>query len=215
MARVCQLQGINLASALEEAASVVRRGGVLAMPTESFYALGASPFYEEAVRRLCRIKGRAGDKPLLVLIADLAQLDSLVSDVTRGASALVSRFWPGPLTIIFPAAPSLPLGVTAGTGTVGVRQPADPILQSLVRRVGPLTGTSANRSGKPPATTADEVQAALGSELDLILDGGPTAAGLPSSLVQTVGSIRLLREGPVSRGQIEQALAAVDLALAP
>jgi L-threonylcarbamoyladenylate synthase len=78
-----------------------------------------------------------------------------------------------------------------------------------------LTGTSANRSGKPPATTADEVQAALGSELDLILDGGPTAAGLPSSLVQTVGSIRLLREGPVSRGQIEQALAAVDLALAP
>ncbi|MBM4123176.1 MAG: threonylcarbamoyl-AMP synthase [Nitrospira sp.] len=213
MARMRQLQGVNLEPVLEEAAAIVRRGGVLAMPTESFYALGASPFHEEAVRRLCRIKGRDERKPLLVLIADLAQLDSLVSDVARGASVLMRQFWPGPLTIIFPAAPSLPVSLTAGTGTVGVRQPADPLLQALTRLVGPLTGTSANRSGEPPATTADEVQAALGSELDLILDGGPTAAGLPSSLVQTVGSIRLLREGPVSRGEIEQALAGANLAL--
>ncbi|MBI5410484.1 MAG: threonylcarbamoyl-AMP synthase [Nitrospirae bacterium] len=214
MARMFQLQGGNLDLALEEAASVVLRGGVLAMPTESFYALGVSPFHEAAVQRLCRIKGRPDDKPLLVLIADLTQLDSLVKEVPAGAAVLMKQFWPGPLTIVFPAARSLPASLTAGSGTVGIRQPADPTLRDLLRLVGPLTGTSANRSGEPPAGTAAEVQASLGPDLDLILDGGPTAAGLPSTIVQTAGSIRVLRAGPISREQIEKALVGANLALA-
>lgn len=214
MARVLQLQGSDLNRAVEEAVSVVRRGGILAMPTESFYALGASPFHEAAVQRLCRIKGRPDDKPILVLVADHAQLDSLVGVVTAGAEILMQRFWPGPLTIIFPAAKSLPISLTAGSGTVGVRQPADPVLRDLLRQVGPLTGTSANRSGEPPARTVAEVLASLGPELDLILDGGPTAAGLPSTIVQTTGSVRLLREGPISRRQVEKALAGTNVVLA-
>ncbi len=213
MARVLQLQGGPLGPVLDEAASVVRRGGVLAMPTESFYALGVSPFQEAAVQRLCRIKGRPDDKPLLVLIADLTQLDSLVSDVPAGAAVLMQQFWPGPLTIVFPAAPSLPVSLTVGSGTVGVRQSAHPVLRTLLRRTGPLTGTSANRSGEPPAGTAAAVQAALGLELDVILDGGPTEAGLPSTIVQTVGTLQVLREGPISRGQIATALAGANLAL--
>jgi len=146
MARMRQLQGVNLEPVLEEAAAIVRQGGVLAMPTESFYALGASPFHEEAVRRLCRIKGRDERKPLLVLIADLAQLDSLVSDVARGASVLMRQFWPGPLTIIFPAAPSLPVSLTAGTGTVGV-PPATG--RSALAGLDPAGGTL-NRDQRQP-----------------------------------------------------------------
>jgi L-threonylcarbamoyladenylate synthase len=138
----------------------------------------------------------------------------LVSEVTAGAAILMKRFWPGPLTIIFPSVQSLPVNLTAGSGTVGIRLPADPILRDILRQVGPLTGTSANRSGEPPARTAAEVQAFCGEELDLILDGGPTAGGLPSTIVQTVGPLRLLREGPISRGQIEQTLAEASMTLA-
>lgn len=213
MARMLTLQA-DPQKAAEAVGQVIRRGGVVAIPTESFYAVGASPFDEAAVRRVGRMKGRAQGKPLLVLIAESAQLEGIVAEVTEGAAVLMQRFWPGPLTIVFPAASDLPEALTLGTGTVGVRQPAYPALVELLRQTGPLTGTSANRSGEPPAQTAEEVQAALGSEVDVILDGGPTAGGLPSTIVQTVGSIRLLREGPIARDRIAAALAEAGLVLA-
>jgi L-threonylcarbamoyladenylate synthase len=201
------------AGALTEAVRVVRRGGVLAIPTESFYALAAPALHAQAVQRVSRMKGRPDGKPILVLVADRTQLRSLVRDIPLAAVVLMDHFWPGPLTLIYPASAGVPEALTAGTGTVGIRQSAYPSLAPVLQRLGPLTGTSANRSGEQPARTAAEVQRAFGAALDLILDGGQTAGGLPSSLVDTAGPVRLLREGPISREQIEAALKQVDLVL--
>ncbi|MGH7204632.1 MAG: L-threonylcarbamoyladenylate synthase [Nitrospiraceae bacterium] len=213
MATVLSLQLDSSSRVFDEATRVLRRSGVIAVPTETFYALGASTSDEVAIRRVCAIKGRPHGKPILALIADRTQLTALVNEVTSAATTLMERFWPGPLTLIFPASPLLPEVLTAGTGSVGVRQTAHAGLAPLLRHVGPLTGTSANRSGEPPARTAEEVQTTLGSEVDLILDGGSAAGGLPSTIVDTVGPIRLLREGPISRQQIETALSMAGMAL--
>jgi L-threonylcarbamoyladenylate synthase len=213
MATVLSLQLDSPSRVFEEATRVLRRSGVIAMPTETFYALGASTSDEVAVRRVCAIKGRPQGKPILALIADRAQLTALVHEIPSAATTLMEQFWPGPLTLIFPASPLLAEVLTAGTGSVGVRQTAHAGLAPLLRQVGPLTGTSANRSGEPPARTAEEVQTTLGSEVDLILDGGVTTGGLPSTIVDTGGSIRLLREGPISRQQIETALSMAGMTL--
>lgn len=197
-----------------EAARLVRRGGVIAMPTDSFYALGACALDEAAVRRVCTIKGQREHKPILVLIADRAQLDVLVAGVPPAAAVLMDRFWPGPLTVVFPASPRVPSVLTAGTGTIGVRLPAPLLLRRLLRETGPLTGTSANRTGMPPARTAREVEQAVGADVDMIIDGGPSPGDLPSTVVDTVGTVRLLREGPIGRAAIEAALSQAGLALA-
>lgn len=202
-------------SVLVETKRVLGQSGVLAFPTESFYALGACPWDDAAVRRMRQIKGRPSGKPILVLIGEGSQLGSLVRAIPPAASVLMAAFWPGPLTIVFPAVDRLPRELTDGTGTVAVRLTASPLLASLLRAVGPLTGTSANRSGQPPARTAGEVQAALGSDVDLILDGGPTSGALPSTLVNTIGEPRLLREGSIPSREVESALAGSGFTLAP
>ena len=214
MATMLTVRGEPSEETAERVAQVVRRGGVVAIHTESFYALGAAPLDAAAVCRVRAIKGRVDGKPILVVIADRAQLDPLVAEVTPAASVLIARFWPGPLTIVFPASPLLPEALTAGTGTVGIRQTADPILVRLLRHTGPLTGTSANRSGQPPTRSAEEVRTSLGPELDLIVDAGPTPGGPPSTIVDASRPIRLLREGPVSRQQIAAVLALAGMKLA-
>ena len=191
---------------LEAAYRLLHTGGVLAMPTESYYALGALACDGEAVHRVCAIKGRGDDKPVLVLISHGAQLAQLVSDVPPAAQVLMDRFWPGPLTLVFPAVAHLPQELTRGTGTVGIRQPARQDLLHLLHHVGPLTGTSANRTGHSPVRTAEQVLEELGGDIDLILDAGETPGGLPSTLVDTTGAIRVLREGPVSREAIRTVL---------
>lgn len=201
------------ALALPEAARIVRLGGVLAVPTESFYALAAPAMNQEAVGRVWAMKGRPAGKPILVLIGDRVQLSTLVREVPPAALLLMDRFWPGPLTLIFRAADEVPTALTAGTGTVGVRHTAHPPLVSLLRHVGPLTGTSANRSGERPAVTAEAVAAVFGNEVDLILDGGPAAGGPPSTLVDTAGPLRVLREGPLTRGQIAAVLSQAGFVL--
>ena len=190
---------------LEAVNRLLSASGVLAMPTESYYALGARACDDEAVRRVCTIKGRE-DKPILVLISDRAQLAQLVTDIPVAAQVLMDRFWPGPLTLVFRAAPDLPHGLTRGTGTVGIRQPARPDLLCLLHYVGPLTGTSANRRGQLPMRTAEHVLTELEADVDLILDGGDTPGGLPSTLVDITGTIRMLREGPVDRQAIRAVL---------
>jgi L-threonylcarbamoyladenylate synthase len=194
------------ADVLEAANRLLAAGGVLAMPTESYYALGARACDGKGVRRVCAIKDRGEDKPILVLIGDREQLPQLVTDVPAAAKILMDRFWPGPLTLVFPAAPHLPPELTRGTGTVGVRQPARQDVLCLLRCVGPLTGTSANRSGYSPVQTADKVSEELGTDVDLILEGGETSGGLPSTLVDITRSIHVLREGPVSREAIRVVL---------
>jgi L-threonylcarbamoyladenylate synthase len=192
---------------VSEAARIVRSGGVIAMPTDSFYALGACALDEAAVRRVCDIKGQREQKPILVLISDCSQLDMLVACVPPAATALMNRLWPGPLTIVFPASPDLPIALTVGTKTIGVRLPAQPLLAKLLPVTGPLTGTSANRSGESPARTALDVERSLGGSVDLIVDGGPASAALPSTVVEVTEIVRILREGPIKRATVKAVLA--------
>lgn len=197
-----------------DVAAVVRRGGVVAMPTDSLYALGADPFSKLAVRRVCAIKGGRDDKPILVLIADRSQLAALATRIPSAAALLMDRFWPGPLTIILPASPHLPVALTAGTGTVGVRWPAQPLVAKLLRAAGPLTGTSANRSGAAPARTALDVARGLGGDVDLIVDGGPSPVVSPSTVVEASDTtVRVLRKGPIGQPALATALAETGIEL--
>ena len=159
------------------------------------------------------IKGRPADQPLLLLIGAPDQVPALVTEVPPAGRMLMEQFWPGPLTIVFPAASTLPRELTAGTGTVGLRQPAHPALCTLLRVTGAVTGTSANQSKQAPVTTAAAVAAQLGDAVDLILDGGPTPGGPPSTLVDVSGSPRVLRDGAVARDRLAAVLRTASLDL--
>ena len=183
------------------------QGGLLALPTESFYGLAGDPFNEEALAKLWQIKGRSEGKPILLLIGERSQLEPFVQRIPPAATVLMNAFWPGPLTIVFPAAMGLSNMVTAGTGSVGIRQSAWQPLAELLRRVGPVTGTSANREGLLPPCTAEAVQQSLGGEVDLIVDAGPTPGGSPSTVIDVQGRIRIVREGAIAREIIVRQLA--------
>src|ERR1700675_2861942 len=142
----------------ERVRRVLGESGLIALPTESFYGLAVAPFDEQSLARLWQVKGRSEGKPILVLIGDRSQLEPLVRSIPPAATVLMNAFWPGPLTIVFSAAVELPDAVTAGTGSVGIRLSAWQPLVDLLRLVGPVTGTSANREGMPPPKTAEEVQ---------------------------------------------------------
>jgi L-threonylcarbamoyladenylate synthase len=192
---------------------IVRAGGIVAVPTETYYGLGVSPFNEQAVDRLLGVKARTDGKPILVLIGEQRQLSLLTSQVSSVAHLLMDVFWPGPLTIIFPAHPSLPHNLTAGTGTVGVRLSSCRPLVELLAICGPLTGTSANRAGGLPAREAKEVQDAMGQGIDLIIDAGPTSGGLPSTVVDARDAVRLLRAGAITRQMLQNVLQTRGLSL--
>lgn len=191
---------------LPEVRRVLAAQGLLALPTETYYGLAVRPTDERAVRRLIDVKGRPDDKPILVLIGGRDQLSSLVESIPLAAAALMDRFWPGPLTIVFPAASGLSPLLTAGTGTIGVRWSPLAILQRLLMQTGPLTGTSANRSSEPALADADSVQQTLGPLLDLILDGGRTPGGTASTIVDARDQPRVLRAGVLSTDRIRAAL---------
>jgi len=184
---------------LEEAGGLLLSGGVLALPTETYYALAVNPFDEAALARLFALKARPPEKPVLVLIAAPETLSRLAREVPEAASRLMAAFWPGPLTLILPARPDLPRRLTGGTGTIGVRQPRQLLVCRLMTALGlPLTGTSANRSGQEPLTAASEVARELGEGVDLVLDAGPCPGGLPSTIVDvTAAPPRLVRAGAV------------------
>ena len=192
------------ATVLEEARLVVRRGGVIAIPTESSYALGADPLNERAVTRVCDLKGRAAGQPILVLLASREDVARFAREVPEVAITLMERFWPGPLTIVVPAATIVPRVLTAGTGTIGLRVPAHRWLAKILPVTGALTGTSANRSGTLPACTAQGVEATFGTACDLVLDEGQTSEGMPSTVVDVTNGIHVIREGAISRRQLAE-----------
>lgn len=214
MARKLPLNAERWGEILEAAQSLCGRGGVMAVPTESFYALAAGAHDRLGITRVQDIKHRSAHKPLLLLIADPAQLNGLVARIPKAADVLMKQFWPGPLTLVFPAAENLLEPLTAGTGTVGIRLPACQDLMPLLQAVGPLTGTSANRSGAPPAQTAEEVEASMGSQLDLIVNGGRTPGGRPSTIVDTAGQVQLIREGPIPLEEIQRCLLPYNITIA-
>ncbi len=187
------------ARALSRAGAVVRQGGLVAFPTESFYGLGADALDPAAVERVFTVKGRPATSPLLVLVDGVAMAQDLAAEVPAGARALMARHWPGPLTLVLRAAPHVPPVLTAGTGTIGVRMPGHPVALGLVAATGTaVTAPSANPSGLAPPTTADQVRAYFAERLDLILDGGPTAGGAGSTVADcTAWPPRVLRQGSV------------------
>lgn len=190
---------------IEHAACTVLGGKVIAFPTETFYGLGAEAFHIQALQRIFAIKGREEKNPLLVLIGERAWLPNLVKNVPFGAEKLMDRFWPGPLTLIFDALAAIPSTLTGGMGKIGIRVSSHPVAQSLVKRIGkPITGTSANRSGRPSTQTAKEVWTALGDSVDVILDGGKTQGGLGSTVLDiSVNPPRMIREGALSRKELD------------
>ena len=190
------------------AAEIISNGGLIAFRTDTFYGVGADPLNASAVGKIKTLKGRDEGKPILLLIADLADAEALLTSQPKAFEVLSRAIWPGPLTIVVPAADSLPHELTAGTGTVGVRLPGSKEVRELVRECGGrLTATSANPSGSEAAKSAADVSEYFATGLDLIVDGGEVTATQPSTIIDVTGSVpRLLREGAVSRNEIEGAL---------
>ena len=188
-----------------EAAALLRRGGIVAYPTETFYGLGALATDRGALARLAAAKLRPEGKPLPVIAADLAQVFAIASLDEPLAARLAQRFWPGPLTLVLPADPSLDPALTGGSGTVGVRIPGAPIARALARQTGgPLVSTSANLSGEPPPCSVDDLADELLARIDGILDAGRTPGGLPSTVIAVEGGrVRLVRAGAVPSRDVE------------
>lgn len=182
-----------------DAAKIVSAGGVIAFRTDTFYGLGADPFNASAVAKIRELKGREENKPILLLLSDASVADRFIADRSKAFEEVVRKFWPGPLTIVGAAVTDLPSEITAGTGTVGVRVPAEESVRELVRQCGgALTATSANPSGREPARSAEEVREYFGDRLDLVIDGGEVTATEPSTVLDvTTVPPRVVRQGAI------------------
>jgi L-threonylcarbamoyladenylate synthase len=194
-------------ASVRQVAALLRNGGVAVIPTDTVYGLAASVFDDDAVARVFRVKGRASDVAVPVLLQTAADLPLLVADVSSIAWKLIDRFWPGALTLVFPARPSVSRALTGGGRTVAVRVPAARSCLQLLESVGiPLVGTSANRSGDPAATTAMEASVAIGGEVDAILEDDASVSGpIPSTVVELVdGNPVVHREGAISADAIRR-----------
>lgn len=198
-----------------ESRRLLAAGGILALPTETFYALAADPYQPAALRRLYALKGRAEEKPVLLLVADAEMVRQVALKVQELALQLMARFWPGPLTLILPARGDLPDMVTGGTGTVGVRQPRQPLTLKLLAALGfPVTGTSANRAGREPLIWAGDVAREFGANVDLILDAGPCPGGLPSTVVDVSRTPpRLVRPGAVGKEELKEIIPDLEMTI--
>lgn len=193
---------------INKAAHIIKNGGLIAYPTETVYGLGADPHNVDAIAKIFSTKGREENKGIILLIRDQSDLPTLVETVTPTAQTLIDAFWPGPLTLIFKALPSLPSALTGGLDTIALRHSSSPITTQLLNALRtPITSTSANRSGTPPCTSAHDVQNTLGDHLDFILDGGTSPDTLPSTLVDvSTNQAILLREGALPLQSLTQYL---------
>ena len=189
---------------LDRIAQVVATGGVIAFRTDTFYGLGADPFDRAAVQRIKELKGREDDKPILIVISNLDQIERFIAMPSHSFQLLSKEFWPGALTLIGKARPEVPKEITAGSGTIGVRLPNDERVRALVRACGgALTATSANLSHEPPASSAVAVQHYFVEGIDLIIDDGESQTDAASTVVDATGDKpKLIREGVVAWSEI-------------
>ncbi|MGA9398200.1 MAG: L-threonylcarbamoyladenylate synthase [Anaerolineaceae bacterium] len=191
---------------LPAAVEIIKAGGVVAFPTDTVYGIGVMANSIKAIDRLYQIKGRSFDKPIPVMIGRMEQLDLIVGSVPQAARRLAERFWPGPLTLVLPKNPDLPVNLTH-LPTVGVRIPNHEFTLALLGRCGPLAVTSANLSGRSEALNTLEVMNQLGGSLELIVDGGTSPGRTASTVVDFSGSSpQILRKGPITEKMIELAL---------
>jgi len=190
------------------AVAVLRSGGLVVCPTETFYALAADPRNPAAVDRVFAAKGRPDRRPLPILVGDEAAARGCVAIFPDLAARLAARFWPGPLTLVLQAAPGLPERLTGGGTSIGIRVTPHAVAAALSRALGgPIVATSANLSGAPPPVTADEAERSIGGAVDLILDAGPCGGGLASTVIDlTTDSPRLVRSGAVRAADLAAVL---------
>jgi len=191
---------------IQRALAVLKAGGLVAFPTDTVYGVGALAFDGKAIESIYVAKDRPVEKAIPILIGDAADMDKVAIDLSHTAQRLASRFWPGPLTILVPKRAELPETVSA-SATVGVRVPDHEIARALLYTAGPMAVTSANISGGQSPVTAKEVEAQLGGRIPLIIDGGRTPGGVPSTLVDTTTpELRIFREGPITLESLLSAL---------
>ena len=208
-----QLISVRDPQAIPRALEILRAGGLVAFPTDTVYGLGALAFDQAAIESIYRAKDRPLEKAIPILIADAADLDQVADAIPARARRLAARFWPGPLTLVVPKRADLPAAVSA-TSTVGVRVPDHEAARALLRAAGPMAVTSANLSGQASPRTTGEVICQLGGRIPLVLDGGETPGGVPSTLADVTGAEPvILRAGPVTLEQIMSWCARYYLAL--
>jgi L-threonylcarbamoyladenylate synthase len=194
--------------AIQEAATWIRSGRIVAVPTDTLYALAANPFDAAAVARVFAAKGRPDDRAVPLIAADVAQVMADIGPLSATAGRLARRFWPGPLTLLLPAPAGMACEISAGTGRVGVRVPADHVARAIAAAVGtPITATSANPSGAPPTDDPDVVERTLGKVVDFLVDTGRTPGGPPSTIVDvTTPTLGLVRPGAISWDEVQACL---------
>jgi len=197
---------------LMEAAGILRQGGLVAFPTETVYGLGANALDEGAAARIYAAKGRPSDNPLIAHISCMEELPALVREIPEAGKRLAEKFWPGPLTMIFPKKSVVPDGTTGGLDTVAVRMPSDPVANRLIRLAGvPVAAPSANLSGRPSPTRAGHVVEDTNGKIEMILDGGEVGIGVESTIVDVSGPVPvLLRPGAVTLEMLKEVLGKVE-----
>jgi tRNA threonylcarbamoyl adenosine modification protein (Sua5/YciO/YrdC/YwlC family) len=192
-------EAMERSTGLDVAGSVVRRGDLVVLPTDTVYGLGTDAFQPVAVAKLLETKGRARDMPVPVLVGSPRTLPGIATNLSQSAQDLIEAFWPGGLTLVCAVQPTLQWDLGETVGTVAVRMPLHPVAIELLTATGPMAVSSANRSGLAPATTVDEAIEQLGDDVSVYLDGGPSGAPVPSSIVDVTGDVpRLLRAGAVT-----------------
>ena len=191
---------------LREAAQILQQGGLVAFPTETVYGLGGNALDETAAKRIYAAKGRPSDNPLIAHISSMEELLPLVSRIPEAGRRLAERFWPGPLTMIFPKSEQVPFSTTGGLDTVAVRMPSDPVAMKLIRMAGvPVAAPSANTSGRPSPTTADHVWEDLNGKIEMIVDGGAVGIGVESTIVDVTGPVPvILRPGFITLEMLQE-----------
>lgn len=199
--------------AVEQAAKIIREGGLVGMPTETVYGLAANALDGEAVAKIFQAKGRPQDNPLIVHISDFGQIGRLVKHLPASAEKLAEAYWPGPMTMVLEKSDLIPDIVSANLPTVGIRFPSHPVAQELITAAGvPIAAPSANRSGLPSTTTAQHVMRDMDGRIDAVLDGGACGVGVESTIVTLASNPpRLLRPGGITLEQLRAVLGTVDV----
>jgi L-threonylcarbamoyladenylate synthase len=197
---------------ISAAVTTIRAGGLVVLPTDTVYGLGADAFSPEGVQGLLAAKGRGRNMPPPVLVGSVRAASALAESLGAYGQDLIDEFWPGPLTLIFRASSTLKWDLGDTNGTVAVRMPLHPVALELLRRTGPLAVSSANKTGAPSATTAADAEEQLGEDVEVYLDGGPCADSVPSTIVDLTGSVpRVLRAGAVTIDQLRKVATVIDV----
>ena len=197
---------LSIQQQVEQAITILKKGGIVAFPTDTVYGLGASMNIAQAVERIYQVKKRPRSMPLPLLFTEVSQIDKVAQSVPPVARLLAGKFWPGALTMVLFKSESVPDIVSGGSKTIAIRIPDHPVPVALAQGVGtPIAGTSANLSGQPSALTADDVRAQLGYKVDLIIDGGQCPGGRESTIVDlTMETQVILREGAIPREELQR-----------